>query len=391
MASDHVPSSIIPRTFPGITLDEVEELIAFSEIMQYPADTVVCHEDALEDTFYLILDGEVQVSKMINNTERRLLKTLTVGEFFGEMALIQNAPRAATVKSVTPLLVLEINKEAFNRILKHSSSVSIALVREISRRLRENDTMAIEDLRVRARELADAYQKLAEEEVKRRDLLTNLAHLLRTPLMATGGYLQLIQKGGVPQKDLPGSIDTVSRNVEKISALVNDILFVQEMDLILEKFQAVDMVSLAQEIAGRYRDKALAKAIRLRVLPGRSTPPVAGDRRHLERALTALVDNAIKFSPGGGRVDVRLGRLADQVSVAVRDTGIGIPPEALPHIFDRFYHQDRSGDSLFEGLGLGLAITKQVIEQHKGRLEVVSMPGQGSTFIIWLKTWKEEQ
>jgi signal transduction histidine kinase len=390
MIKDHIPSSIIPRTFPGITLDEVEELIAFSEIREYPADIVICQEGALEDTFYLILDGEVRVSKMINNMETRLLKTLRLGDFFGEMALIQNVPRTATVKSVTPLVVLEINKEAFNRILKHSSSVSIALVREISRRLRENDTMAIEDLRMRARELADAYQKLAEEEVIRRDLLTNLAHLLRTPLMSAGGFLQLIQKGAVPPEQIPGTMDTISRNVQQISSLVNDILFIQEMDLILGKFQAVDMLALARAVLARYQDKAREKGIKLNLFPGRSVPPISGDAGHLERALIALVDNAVKFSPDGGRVAIRLGQRAGMVSVAVSDTGIGILPEYLPHIFDRFYHVDRSSDQLFEGLGLGLAITRQVIEQHKGKLEVTSTPGKGSTFTMRLRVWKDE-
>jgi signal transduction histidine kinase len=390
MIKDHIPSSIIPRTFPGITLDEVEELIAFSEIREYPADIVICQEGALEDTFYLILDGEVRVSKMINNMETRLLKTLRLGDFFGEMALIQNVPRTATVKSVTPLVVLEINKEAFNRILKHSSSVSIALVREISRRLRENDTMAIEDLRMRARELADAYQKLAEEEVIRRDLLTNLAHLLRTPLMSAGGFLQLIQKGAVPSEQIPGTIDTISRNVQQISSLVNDILFIQEMDLILGKFQAVDMLALARAVLARYQDKAKEKGIKLNLFPGHSVPPVSGDAGHLERALIALVDNAVKFSPDGGRVAIRLGQRAGMVSVAVSDTGIGILPEYLPHIFDRFYHVDRSSVQLFEGLGLGLAITRQVIEQHKGKLEVTSTPGKGSTFNMRLRVWKDE-
>ena len=91
------------------------------------------------------------------------------------MALIHNAPRAATVTAISPLTVLEINRQAFERILKRSSSVSLALVREISRRLRENDEMAIEDLRARARELAEAYQKLAEEGLRRREFLTNIA------------------------------------------------------------------------------------------------------------------------------------------------------------------------------------------------------------------------
>jgi signal transduction histidine kinase len=389
--STPIPSQVIPRAFPGIKPDEVEELIRSGQINQYSTDKVLCHENALEDTFYLILNGQVQVTKVINNIQDRLLKTLGPGDFFGEMALIHNAPRAATVKSVTPLVVLEINKEAFDRVLKHSSSVALALVKEISRRLRENDEMAIEDLRLRARELAEAYQKLAEQDLARRDFLTNIAHQLRTPLMAANGFLQMVQAGMIPPSEMAAALATVSRNVQQIATLVNDILFIQEMDLILEKFQPVDAVKLITTVVDHYQDKAKEKGIKLRLRSPAALPPISGDPRHLERAFTSLVDNAVKFSPEGGAVEVTLAQEGDRLAISVQDEGIGISPEALPRIFDRFYHQDKSGERLFEGLGLGLAIARQVIEQHKGRIDVVSTPGRGSSFTVKLNIWKDSE
>ncbi len=390
MTTSRAPSKIIPRAFPGISPGEVAELIKNSQLKNYPPETVLCRENALEDTFYLILEGEVRVTKNINTDEKRLLKTLGAGDFFGEMALIHNAPRAASVETVTPLIALEIHREAFDRVLKNSSSVSMAMVREISRRLRQNDEMAIDDLKLRASELAEAYQKLAEMEVARREFLTNVAHQLRTPLMAAGGYLQMLQKGAVPPAKQPEAIETIARNVQQITTLVNDILFVQEMELILDQFDAVDMTNLAHRVADQYAEKASAKGVQLRVREGLFVPSVLGDAKSLEHALTALVDNAVKFTADGGKVDIHLRRKGDEVAVEVADQGIGIQPELLPRIFDRFYHLDKSGDQLFEGLGLGLAITKQVVEQHKGRLDVVSVPGKGSTFTMWLKTGKSE-
>jgi signal transduction histidine kinase len=102
----------------------------------------------------------------------------------------------------------------------------------------------------------------------------------------------------------------------------------------------------------------------------------------------ALVDNAIKFSPQGGDVKINLRKNDTWVLVSVEDQGIGISKENLPRIFDRFYHLERSGDNLFSGIGLGLAITRQVIEQHQGSLDVVSTPGKGSTFTMTLKQWR---
>jgi len=389
MTTSRAPSKIIPHAFPGISPGEVAELINNSKLVNYPAGTILCHEIAIEDTFYLILEGEVEVTKVINNSETRLLKKLAAGDFFGEMALIHNAPRAATVKALTALIGLEINKKAFDQVLKNSSSVSLAMVREISRRLRENDELAIDDLRMRASELAEAYQKLAEQEVARRDFLTNVSHQLRTPLTAASGYLQMLQKGAFPPEKTAEAMESVTRNVQQIAGLVNNILFVQEMDLILEQFEPVNLVELARQVAGQLAGKMEARRIALRIKPDLFLLSVMGDRQNLERAFTAMLDNAIKFSPEGGKVEIHLRRKGEQVGVEISDQGIGIQPEILPHIFERFYHVDKSGGQLFEGLGLGLAITKQVIEQHKGHLDVISTPDKGSSFIMWLNIHAE--
>jgi len=388
MTTKRAPSRIIPKAFPGITPDEVQELISHSQVHSYPAGTVLCREDQIESIFYMILEGEVEVAKSINRNEARLLQTLSPGDFFGEMALIHNAPRAATVTAKTDLVALELDKESFDAVLKRSSSVALAMVHEISNRLRENDEMAIEDLRMRARELAQAYQKLAEQEVARREFLSNVAHELRTPLMAASGYLQILQQGNVlNQQQLTQALDTVSRNVHQIVTLVNDILFLQEMDLVLPDFLAVDMGEVASTVLERYKSQAAARGIHLSLSEDRNLSPVLGDAKSLERALTALVDNAIKFSPKGGNVEIRLKKGGRQVFVTVEDHGIGISPNTRPRIFDRFYHLEKEADDLFGGIGLGLAITRQVIQQHKGTLDVESDYGRGSTFTMRLPEW----
>ncbi|NOT03276.1 MAG: cyclic nucleotide-binding domain-containing protein, partial [Anaerolineales bacterium] len=244
MTTIRTPARIIPRAFPGIKPAEVEEIIANSRIKTYPPNSVICKEDAIEHTFYMILEGNFEVTKTINNSDKRYLKTLSAGDFFGEMALIHNAPRAATVTALTDAILLELDDEGFNRVLKHSSSVAMAMVGEISNRLRQNDEMAIEDLRLRASELADAYQKLAEQELARREFLSNIAHELRTPLMIASGYLHALNKGVLTKEQLATSMETITRNVDQIVTLTNDIIFLQEMDLVLPEFQSVNMVEV---------------------------------------------------------------------------------------------------------------------------------------------------
>jgi len=385
MTTRRAPSKIIPRAFPGIKPHEIEELIAYSKVRAYPPGSVLCRENATEDRFYMILEGDVEVSKTINNNETRLLKTLTAGDFFGEMALIHNAPRAATVTAKSALTTLELDKASFDRILQTSSSIAMAMVSEISNRLRSNDQLAVDDLRMRASELAEAYQKLAEQDLARREFLTNIAHELRTPLMVASGYLQMLQRGIVTGEQLTAGIDTVARNVQRITTLVNDILFLQEMDLVLPEFQAVDMNEIAQRVLEKYLEVAEKLGVDLRLMPSPSLSPVSGDSKSLERALMALVDNALKFSPKGGGVEVRLSEKDGSILTAVEDHGIGIAPENMPRIFDRFYHLEKHEDNLFGGLGLGLAIIRQVIEQHQGHLDVVSEPGKGSVFTMTIK------
>jgi signal transduction histidine kinase len=388
MTTNRAPSRIIPRAFPGIKADEIEELISNSQVRSYIPGAVLCHEDAAEDKFYMILEGEVEVTKFINNSELRLLKTLGPGDFFGEMAIIHNARRAATVTAKTNLTTLELDKAGFNRVLRNSSSIAMAMVSEISERLRENDQMAVDDLRMRASELAQAYQKLAEQELARREFLTNVAHELRTPLMVASGYLQILQKGVLSGDQLSAGVDAVSRNVQQIVTLVNDILFLQEMDLVLPEFQAVDMHEAAKAVLDRYTSKAEERNVTLRIEPRPGLSKVSGDMKSLERALMALVDNAIKFSPKGGDVTIRFDEKDEDVFVSVEDHGIGIKKEDMARVFDRFYHLEKYGDDLFGGIGLGLAITRQVIEQHEGKLEVESTAGEGSTFTLSLKKWK---
>lgn len=388
MTTIRTPARIIPRAFPGIKPEEVQEIIVNSQIKSYPAGAILCQEDAIEHTFYMILEGEFEVTKTINNKEKRLLKTLIAGDFFGEMALIHNAPRAATVQSLSPAVVLELDKQGFDRVLKHSPSVATAMVAEISNRLRANDQLAIEDLRLRAREIADAYQKLAEQDMARNEFLTNIAHELRTPLMVASGYLHTLKKGVLSGDQLKSTIEIVSRNVDQIVNLTNDLLFLQEQELVLRDFQPVNLYTIVESVVGKYQTKAKARGISIKVRGNSNIAPVQGDEPSLERAITGLVDNAIKFSPPNGTVDIRFADLGNHVSVSVVDYGIGIDPQIRPRIFDRFFHLEKSGDEIYDGLGIGLSITRQVIQQHRGMLDVDSQPGKGSTFTISLLKWK---
>ncbi|MFZ6029111.1 MAG: ATP-binding protein [Chloroflexota bacterium] len=383
---EHVTSArkLLQHAFPGLPADLANEMIASSKVIEQPAFTVLCREGEPGYSFYIIIEGQVKATKLVDAVEERLLKTLEAGDFFGEMALIHNAPRAATITTLTPTKVLEISKEAFDSLLARSASVSLAIIREISRRLRENDEMAIEDLRIKAAELADAYQLLAEEEYARNEFLTTVAHELRTPLTTANGFLQMIRSGSLRGDNLLNALDSVTRNVEEIVALVNDILFLQEMEMILPDFQSTDVGVLTQMAIARQRQYAEENHVRLQLEMAPGLPKAKSDPKSLGQAIDAIINNAIKFSPEGGDVNIHVGSGERRLWVKVEDCGVGIPPEALPDIFNRYFRLDQVGGYLFRGLGLGLSIAQQVVIQHGGEITVESELGKGSTFTLWL-------
>ncbi len=384
MVDEQNLEKIIQTAFPGLAVEEAQQIIKSSRTKVFPANISLCLEGAYESTFYVVLKGQVAVTKKFNDEEERFLKHLNPGDFFGEMAIIHDAPRAATVTTTAETTVMEISKESFKNFLESFSTVSIAVIREVSRRLRENDEMAIEDLRTKAKELADAYQKLAEQDLARREFLTTIAHELRTPLMASAGYLQIIRTGLLKGEGLNSAIETIERNMKEIISLTNNILFLQELDLILPEFRETDLGTVIAAAVETQRNHAKRNLVGVSLKIAPDLPGIYGDPSSLERAFTAILDNSIKFSPDGGDVIVTVKQVEKSIQISIRDFGVGIDEKDLPFIFDRFYHQEKIGNHLFRGLGLGLSITKEIINQHNGEINVQSTPNEGSQFIIKL-------
>ncbi len=376
---------ILKRAFPGFQDEEAEQMVSLGAIRQYGQQVRLTSEGAYESTFYILINGEVQVTKKFSEDEERLLKILRAGDFFGEMAIIHDAPRAATITTLTPVTVLELERDAFSILLQTNSRLSLAMVREVSRRLRENDEIAIDDLRKKAAELSQAYAKLSQQEAARRQFLTTIAHELRTPLMAANGFLQMIRSGRLQGEALSAAVETVVRNVQEITALTNDILFLQEMELILPEFQSTDLGEIVARTVESYQRAAQNQGIELNLKLPAEALLVQADAKSLGRAVAAVLDNAIKFSPDGGEVMVTAAGAGEWAQVSIKDCGVGIAPEILPRIFERFFHLDEIGGHLFRGAGLGLSIARQVIEQHGGQMRVESEPGKGSTFTIGFK------
>ena len=336
------------------------------------------------EAFYLILAGRVQISKFLELGTQRLLNELHSGQFFGEMALIEDAPRMASAHALDETELLVIAKQAFRDLLMHSMPASLALMRSVVARFREADRLAIAELREKNRELARAYQQLSETTRRKSEFLTVVSHELRTPLTSIRGYAQLIRTGVIKDDNLPGALDVIVNNTDALVRLINNILFLQELELIPPVLLPLDLGEIINGLVESARPRAAEVGLTFKVQLPPDLPFIAGDRDGLIQAFGALVDNAIKFSPNGGCIQITAEEHARTLALVITDPGVGIPPNELQHIFDRFHHLETNGDHVFGGVGLGLPIAKQVVEQHGGRIDVVSQLWTGSTFTVTL-------
>ncbi len=219
------------------------------------------------------------------------------------------------------------------------------------------------------------------------EFLAALSHELRTPLNAIVGWLQILRTSPDNPPLRERALNSLDRNARAQARLIEDLLDVSR--IVTGKLQlntaVVDLVTVIDAALDVIRPAASAKGITVErdLLP--SPRLVAGDADRLQQVVWNLLSNAVKFTPSGGRVDVSLTEAAASYTITVRDTGIGIPPEFLPRMFDRFLQADGSTTRQHGGLGLGLAIVRDLVVMHGGRVEASSAgPGHGATFSVVL-------
>jgi two-component system phosphate regulon sensor histidine kinase PhoR len=224
-------------------------------------------------------------------------------------------------------------------------------------------------------------------EMVRAEFVANVSHELKTPVTAVKGFAETLLEGALyDPRACEEFVSIIAEEAERLNRLINDLLSLsriesREIRLQLEPLElGHEIRQIADTIMPRFQKKELALNV---LAPGK--PVVAqADRDRLEQVLLNLLENSLMYTPSGGRVDVAVWEEVGMVVVSVSDTGIGIPPDDLPRIFERFYRVDRARSRKLGGTGLGLAIVKHIVDAHGGRVWVESELGQGSTFYFTL-------
>jgi signal transduction histidine kinase len=391
-------TSLLQKVFPGLTDERASEVLAHVHETTYPSGTILCREGALEDTFYLIVEGQVAITKWLEFAkEDRFLRYSEPGDFFGEMALINAAPRAATVRTTQMTTVLEMNRDDFMKIISSSPSVALAMVRTTIERMRSNDNMQLTEMQT-------TYEALQKLDKAKLDFIEVAAHELRTPLTVVQGYSKVIDLS-IQDPNMKEMTTGMQDGVARMLEVVNAMLDVTKIDSASLRVTPVPVLPklVATEALNTFRSAIEKRGIKVieNHEPSPDLPFIYADPPLINKLFYQLISNAIKYTPDGGTIEIQTRETSDSrvgqgIQIVIKDSGVGIAGDHMQNIFEKFYqggdvslHSSSKTAFMGGGPGLGLAIANGIVRAHNGLIwaesEGYDPDGYpGSTFYVLL-------
>src|SRR5262245_40581332 len=342
---------------------------------KYEPGAVIFREGDEGDSVFLIGSGSVEAVLADGRGQTIVLSLMRSGETFGEMAFFEGRSRSATVRARDACVVLEIHGQELRRLADARPDIEFKVLLTVSERLRSKNE-----------QLLALHLKAVEGANRAKDeFFATLGHELRNPLGVISTAIQVLDARADADDAAARVREIIARQVQHLARLVDDLLDVSKLvarKLTLEQ-RSEDLHELAQRTLASFR--AARRASEHDISLAGESLWVSGDPIRLEQIVTNLLDNAVKYTPPGGRIDVRVTSEGPYAVLCVRDTGVGIDPDALPRIFDPFVQANPISDRSGAGLGLGLTLVKRLVELHGGTVSASSAgPNRGSEFVVRL-------
>lgn len=323
---------------------------------------------------------------------------LNIPEAYDDPRFNQEVDRQTGYRTKTILCMPVRNKQGavvgVLQVLNKRAGVFTAADEEMLDALASQAAIALENAKL-YEDLRRAYAELKQLDAMKGNFLANISHELRTPLAPIIGYVEMLLSGRPgPLTDRQRThLTVVEQAVQRLQGLIEDLLAFVQMDQgeLAVQVRPFAIGALLEESARLMTARATEKGLMVEVGVPPDLPDVLVEPKQIGRAVSLMLDNAIKFTPQGGRItleakayvapdDAPIGWQQGYVEVTLGDTGIGIPADKIPRIFDKFYQVDASTTRSYSGTGLGLALVKQIMEAHGTHVDVESAPGVGSTF-----------
>ena len=361
------------KLFSGMVASELEVLEHTVQVKSFKAGRNIFQEGDPGDGLYLILEGKVQITCLLGQDQRTVLSQLDAGDFFGEMAVLDNQPRSATATAETDTKVYFILRDDLLKVLERSPSLAANLVREFSLRMRDfNHQYTREVLQAERLTLVGRFAR-------------SIVHDLKNPLNIIGISAEMAAMDNATRNDRRTARDRIRKQIDRLSDMINELLeFTRgsSSTVVLAKSSYADFVhQLLEEI----RPESAAKSVAVEL---ENEPPAVGllmNPKRLAHVFYNIVHNACDAMPDGGTIKLRFEQTDRHVITEIEDTGRGVAPEIEPRLFEAFATYGKA-----QGTGLGLSICKKIIEDHSGKISSRTEPARGAIFSFSLPLHKED-
>jgi signal transduction histidine kinase len=370
--------------FNGLTDDEILCIGNVCHKQKVNMGDIICKEGSEANRFFIILSGAVEVWKDYYQSEPDLLAVHGPGHLFGEMALVDELPRSATVIAREKSELLYIYRDDFQRIIKENSSIALSIMKSVSAMVRKSNESFVEGLREKNQKLEIAYKELqeAQEELLRSERLSAIGkfsslilHDIRNPLSVIRGYAEMICLNTNDTERVKTSARKIVNEADRINHIANELLDYSRGELRLN-ISIVKIKELITQFIESINEKFKARGISI-INEVSFDGPVLLDRERILRMLYNLADNSRKAMPQGGVLKIKVYNKDKTLIFELMDSGEGMSGKVLKNIFEPFFSYSKSG-----GTGLGMCIVKSIVDAHEGRLRVFSKQDKGTKFQI---------
>lgn len=369
--------------FHAMPEESLAKIAALCSERSYAQGDILFFEDMGGDSFFIILEGELEIWKRYGTADAVLLGISTAGQPLGEMSLIDERPRSATVRARTPVRVYRISAVDFHTLLSTDTAMCLALLKAVTMMVRRSNEYHILDMDKQNRELTTAYAELkaVQDELLNRERLSVIGkfsslilHDIRNPLSALKSRVELLLDNHENRQYCISAVESIRLDISRMENLAAEFLDYARGEIRLD----MGIVHLDQFF------KHFSAAISRRVadsgvhvhMESTVAQPVIMDEHRMLRVLINAAENACAAMKQGGELFVQAADEDKKLIISVRDTGSGMSREVLDHIFEPFFSATAGGT------GLGMLIIKSIVEAHKGTINVESEEGYGTTLRI---------
>jgi signal transduction histidine kinase len=355
------------KLFCNLTPDELKTLRQVAKEQSFSAGQDIFKEGEIGEGVYAVKEGLVQITALVGSGKRRGFSQVGPGDIFGEMAVLENKPRSATVTAVKNTIVYFIPSDEMLSMLERSPALSLSLVREISNRLREFNGQYI-------REVLQSERLALVGRFAR-----SIVHDVKNPLNVIGLAAELAGRESASVEARQQARTCIIKQVDRISNMINEILEFTQGSHGAFVLGTIDYSVFVQQLVEDISAEVDLKSVTLEL--ENPPPPVKLllNPERLARVFYNLIGNATDAMPDGGKVVLRFRENEKNVVTEIEDTGPGIAPEIADNLFEAFATFGKA-----HGTGLGLSISKKIVEDHHGRISVRNQPGRGAVFSFTL-------